>query len=166
MPQLDIATFFPQIFWLIISFAILYLILSQFFLPKLEAVNQRRELNLADAIIAAEQNKEEAQRLKSEYEKKISEAIQQKNTIISEAMKDINKMVELKMAEHKIDLEKIQEESSLRIAQIKKESLDSAKQIAIESTQNIISNLLDMKLTNAEITNLVENQIKEQNHVN
>jgi F-type H+-transporting ATPase subunit b len=53
MPQLDISTFTPQLFWLAVWFVILYLLMAKIGLPRIgaaiEARRQRREDDLAGA---------------------------------------------------------------------------------------------------------------------
>ena len=43
MPQLEISTFPSQIFWLVISFLLLYLILSRIIVPRIASVLKDRE---------------------------------------------------------------------------------------------------------------------------
>ena len=43
MPQLEITTYPSQIFWLVVSFLILYLIMSKIIIPKIASVIKSRE---------------------------------------------------------------------------------------------------------------------------
>lgn len=160
MPQLDISTFLSQFFWLIISFAFLYLILSQFFLPKLINISQERDRHILEALAISEKNKTEAYLLKAEYEKNFTEAVQQKNASINNALKDISLMMDAKLAEHNHQLSELVKNSEHNMQDFKKQSSTEVKQIAIEATQNIISTLFDLKLDKTDITKIVEEQYK------
>jgi F-type H+-transporting ATPase subunit b len=43
LPQLDISTYWSQIFWLIVTFSVLYLSLSKVFLPNIMSLVKRRQ---------------------------------------------------------------------------------------------------------------------------
>ena len=55
MPQLEITTFPSQIFWILITFLMLYLILSKFIIPKISFVIKKREAEIKNSIHVAEQ---------------------------------------------------------------------------------------------------------------
>lgn len=164
MPQLDISTFLPQLFWLIISFAFLYIILSQVSLPKLINISQERDLQISEALAAADKNKTEACRLKDEYEKNLANAIQQKNAMIDAALKDISQMIDAKMAEHNQKLKEVAETSRKNLQNFQNNSSKDIECIAAEATQNIISKLFDLKLENDQITKVITEQSEVNRH--
>ena len=43
MPQLEISTFPSQIFWLVVSFLILYIIMAKVIVPRISSVIKNRE---------------------------------------------------------------------------------------------------------------------------
>ena len=55
MPQLDPAVFLPQIFWLIVVFAALYIFIARNAAPKIADVLKKRQDRIADDLTAAEQ---------------------------------------------------------------------------------------------------------------
>ncbi len=66
MPQLDTATFLPQLVWLAISFVVLYLLMAKVALPRVAGVMDERKRRLDHDL-------EEAARLKRETETAIAE---------------------------------------------------------------------------------------------
>ena len=54
MPQLEISTFPSQIFWLIVSFFILYLCISRIIIPKISKVLREREQQIQQNIKESE----------------------------------------------------------------------------------------------------------------
>ena len=61
MPQLDVSTFTPQLFWLVVWFVVLYLLMAKLGLPRIalaiDARRQRREDDLARAVEAAQRQR-------------------------------------------------------------------------------------------------------------
>lgn len=55
LPQLDVSTYSSQIFWLIVSFALLYLVVRSLASPRLRAVAGNRARRIGGDIEAAEQ---------------------------------------------------------------------------------------------------------------
>ena len=64
MPQLDFATFASQIFWLVVTFGVLYLIMARSALPVIREVLQTRQTRIFEDLRKAEKLKEEAQEAK------------------------------------------------------------------------------------------------------
>ena len=76
MPQLEITTYPSQIFWLVVSFLILYLIMSRVIIPKISSVIKSRESEIKNNIHISEQMYKDTEIINNEYEetkKKIEE---------------------------------------------------------------------------------------------
>ena len=69
MPQLNPEFWVSQIFWLIITFGILYVVLSKLILPKISANLETRKSQILENIEAAEKQREESEQKIKEYEK-------------------------------------------------------------------------------------------------
>jgi F-type H+-transporting ATPase subunit b len=82
MPQFDPSTFTSQLFWLIVSFSILYLIVSKFGIPRLNDVLEQRQRVINDDLNYAESLNAEARQILEEYDKTIQEAKQQASNTI------------------------------------------------------------------------------------
>lgn len=55
MPQLDISTFPSQIFWLVITFVVLYVTMSTFILPVIRKTLEHRDTQISDDLKSAEE---------------------------------------------------------------------------------------------------------------
>ena len=87
MPQLDYGTFIPQIVWLLLTFVILYLIMSRVILPKIADVLEQRQDRIASDLEEAEKLRKEAQKVIEIYEKEIENAHISANQITEEGKK-------------------------------------------------------------------------------
>ena len=68
MPQLDPEFWISQIFWLTITFGILYLVLSKFILPKISSNLELRKSKIQENIEAAEKQRESSEIKLKEYD--------------------------------------------------------------------------------------------------
>ena len=77
MPQLDVATFPPQLIWLAITFVVLYLLMSRLGLPRVGGVLAARRDRIEGDLEKAAQMKAEAEAVIAAYERALAEARQQ-----------------------------------------------------------------------------------------
>ncbi|WP_016769787.1 F0F1 ATP synthase subunit B family protein [Rickettsia sibirica] len=71
MPQFDIATYYSQIFWLIITFGLLYIFVYKFITPKAEEIFNNRQTNIQDNIAQADTLTIEVEKLNKYYNEEI-----------------------------------------------------------------------------------------------
>ena len=62
MPQLDPTTWFPQVFWLLITFGFLYLIVEKIVFPRLSDSIEQRNDHVSDNIDEANSIKDQAEK--------------------------------------------------------------------------------------------------------
>ncbi|KJV81634.1 ATP synthase B/B' CF family protein [Rickettsia hoogstraalii str. RCCE3] len=84
MPQFDIATYYSQIFWLIVTFGLLYIFVYKFITPKSEEIFNNRQTNIQDNITQADTLTQEVEKLNKYY----SEEIEKTNTEIDRLKKE------------------------------------------------------------------------------
>ena len=71
MPQLNPEFWISQIFWLTLTFGILYVVLSKLILPKISANLELRKSQIQENIEAADKHREDSESKLKEYEKMI-----------------------------------------------------------------------------------------------
>ena len=74
MPQLNPEFWISQIFWLILTFSILYLFLSKMILPKIVKNLERRKSQIQENIEAAEKQRENSESKLKEYDEIIQKS--------------------------------------------------------------------------------------------
>mgnify|MGYP006106399607 CR=1 FL=1 len=85
MPQLNPEFWFSQVFWLIITFGIMFVLLSKFVLPKISENLEVRKAQILENIDAAEKQREESdKKLKADQEslKKAQGALRKTQRIV------------------------------------------------------------------------------------
>jgi len=74
MPQLDITTFVPQLFWLAVTFVVLFVLMTWVALPRVgRAIDARRE-RLDDDLARAAAMKSEAEAVVADYQQTLAAA--------------------------------------------------------------------------------------------
>ena len=73
-PQLNASSYPSQIFWLGVAFVLLYTLMSRLALPRVTEVLEMRRLQRSDNLAKAGQLNEEADKIKTSYEKSLAKA--------------------------------------------------------------------------------------------
>lgn len=89
MPQLNSATFISQIFWLIVSFSLMWLIVARFIVPKISDIKERRQHKVNDYLAAAGSFKQSAEELAARYNAAIEKAEQAASQAWDEARSEL-----------------------------------------------------------------------------
>src|SRR3954466_11887746 len=84
MPQLDAHTFPTQLFWLVVSFLVLYWLMAKIALPRVEKIIEERRRRLDEDLEKAAQMKSEAEAVIAAYEKALAEARQQAQATVKQ----------------------------------------------------------------------------------
>lgn len=85
LPQLDPSTFAPQVVWLIISFAVLYFLMTKVALPRVTGVLEERQNRIDGTLEKAEAMRNQAQTAADAYEASLAAARQAAQAILAEA---------------------------------------------------------------------------------
>ena len=130
MPQLNPEFWVSQIFWLTLTFGILYIILSKIILPKISANLEMRKSQIQENIEAAEKQRESSENKLKEYDNIILKSKLQAKNIFKDArektLKEINSKKE--DLDKQIDQEIKKVEKEIEIFK-KKPVTNSANQI-------------------------------------
>jgi F-type H+-transporting ATPase subunit b len=90
MPQLDVSTFPTQVFWLFISFVLLYLLMAGLGLPRVGRIIAARRGRIDGDLEKAAQMKAEAEAVIAAYERALAEARAQAQQTLKEATERLN----------------------------------------------------------------------------
>jgi F-type H+-transporting ATPase subunit b len=84
MPQLDVSTFPSQIFWLVVTFAALYVLMAKLAIPRIEAAVEGRRIRIEGDLDRAGRMKTEAEAVIAAYEKALADARHQAQLTMKE----------------------------------------------------------------------------------
>ena len=167
MPQLEFATYLSQLFWLFISFGLLYLLLSKVCLPQLSGIISQRDAKIATALQNAQQAKDEAHRLRDEYEASLADALKSKNQKIADMTKEISAMIDKKMKKQDEQIAELLHKSEKKLADFSVQSQDNIHKTAQEVASSILTNVIGIEASNEIIAKSLQEEIKkiEASHV-
>jgi F-type H+-transporting ATPase subunit b len=156
MPQLNPEFWISQIFWLTLTFGILYLVLSKLILPKISVNLESRKSQILENIEAAEKQREDSEMKLKEYEEIISKSKLDAKTIFNQArekaLKDISAKKEVLISQ--IDEEISKAESEIMI--LRNSAPDKINKIAIETSSELIQKLIGAEVNNSSISAIVD----------
>ena len=169
MPQLNPKFWFSQIFWLILTFGILFIVLSKLILPKISKNLEVRKFQILENIETAEKQREESENKIKEYEKIIHDSKNEAKNYFNKAREKVLKDIDNKkeVLENNINEEIVKVDKE--ISELKNKSAETINKIAIEISSDIVKQLIGVQVNNSSISATVENiskKVKEKNYVN
>ena len=160
MPQLDTEFWISQIFWLLITFGLLFVTLSKFILPNISANLESRKSQILDNLEIADKQREESENKIKEFDKIIIESKNEAKNIINDAkrklIEDINKKKEALETEINTEIMNAEKE----ISDLVKKSPEKINQIAIETSSGLIKQLINADVNKSNISAIVEDLSK------
>lgn len=155
MPQLNIADWPPQLFWLAVTFLALYFIISRVAIPRTGGVIAARRDQIAGDLAAAQKLKDDTDAAIASYEKALAEARARAHAIVQETRDRLQADVDAER--HKLDAElngKIAE-AETQISAAKATALASVQAIATEIAGDIVQTLIGAKIEDADVSQAV-----------
>jgi F-type H+-transporting ATPase subunit b len=99
LPQFDISFFPSQIFWLFVSFGIIFTFVNFYFFPRMRKILSERERKITKDLKFYEHNLHEIEELFKKHEAMIKNANEEANKNLKEADKKIKDFTEKRCAE-------------------------------------------------------------------
>lgn len=151
MPQLEqVATYIGQIFWLLVTFGLLYLFLWKSALPKVTDVLRERQERIDDDLEKAQQLKDEAESVLHSYETAMADARSKAQTILREAADAAAKEAEARHTALSAKLAQETEAAELRIGKAREEALANVRSVAAKAAQDATTKLVGGKISKAD----------------
>ena len=161
MPQLNPEFWISQIFWLILTFGILYVVLSKLILPKISKNLESRKSQIQENIEAAEKQREDSEAKLKEYDDIVLKSkLEAKNIfkdIRDKTLKDI--IFKKETLDNQIDQEIEKAEQEIDV--LKKNAPEKINKIAIETSSELVKKLIGAELNNSSISAIVDDLSKK-----
>jgi len=161
MPQLNPEFWISQIFWLTLTFGILYVVLSKLILPKISANLELRKSQIQENIEAAEKKRESSESKLKEYDEIILKSKLEAKNIFKDArdkvLKDINFKKETLNKQIDDEIKKVEQEIDV----LRKGAPEKINKIAIETSSELVKKLIGAEVNNSSISAIVDDLSKK-----
>ena len=155
MPQLNPEFWISQIFWLTLVFGTLYVLLSKFILPKISNNLETRKSQIVENIGAAEKQREESDQKIKDYENIINEAKIEAKNIFNQDREKISKNINNKKESLKKEIDEEIKKAETEILDLKNKSPEKINKIAIETSADLIKQIIGAEINKSNISAIV-----------
>ncbi len=159
MPQLCSEWMGNQIFWLVVTLVVIFLILSKIALPRIAAVLAERQGTITNDLAAAEDLKAKAVEAEEAYNKALVDARAEAQTIIAATKADIKSELDKATAKADAEIAARAAEGEKAIAEIRANALDSVKDVASTVASELVG-AMGSKADAKAIANAVDARVK------
>ena len=162
MPQFDPSSFSSQLFWLIICFGTLYWIVARFIIPTIRETLEKRENMISNNLKNAEKIKSEAEKTLSDYDSKISKALENAKNELQDTINECSNMAERSYKELDKELEDQIESSEERINNAHRLAMTEMQRLASNIAKDATNCISGIIVSNEEAESAVSKLIKER----
>ncbi len=142
MPQLDSATYASQLFWLVVTFAVLYFVMARQALPRISEVLEERQTRIASDLAKAEQLKLQAEGAMAAYEASLVSAREQAQALMVTAREDSAKAGAAQAAAHNAATAARIAEAEARIQAALRDAMGHIRAVAAEAAEAATERLI------------------------
>lgn len=156
MPQLDLSTYAPQLFWLFVTFVVLYVLMQRLAIPQVgRAIEARRE-RLDSDLGRAGELKAQAETVLANYEKALSTARAEAQTKLREAAERTATEAAERQRQLAASLAEQIDDAERRIAASKEQALAQLRGVAVDVGQAVVEKLTGGRTSPAQMATAVE----------
>ena len=159
-PPFNAHTFPSQLFWLVITFVLLYALMAKWALPQVGRVIESRQKRIADDFAEAERLKTQSDEAVAAYEKALADARARAQTIANEERERESAATEAsrKELEHALNLKLAEAEKT--IAATKQAAMANVRGIAEDAAGAIVERLIGSAPNKQAVADAVADALK------
>ena len=161
MPQLNPEFWVSQIFWLTLTFGILYIVLSKLILPKISANLELRKSRIQENIEAAEKQRESSDAKLKEYDNIILKSKLKAKNIFRDAREKVIKNINSKKETLDKQIDEEIKKAEQEIEALRKNAPEKIRKIAIETSAQMVKKLIGVETNNSSISAIVNDLSKK-----
>ena len=150
MPQLDASTWPPQLFWLAVTFLVLYFIISKVVIPRTGGVIEGRKNQIDSDLNAAQRFKADTDKAVADYEKALAEARSKAHAIAQETRDKLSAEVDQERGRLDGQLAAKIAEAEKSIQATRTRALASVTELATDIAADIVAQLTGTRVTKAD----------------
>ncbi|MGQ9365274.1 F0F1 ATP synthase subunit B family protein [Azospirillum sp. ST 5-10] len=162
LPQLNPATFPTQIFWLAVTFIVLYYLLAKKALPRVAEVLEERQERITRDLNKAASVKEEAETVLAAVEKALADARSEAQSVIAATVAEIEAGNQARQGQLAADIAERLKAAEARIASAKDEALANIRGVASDIARDVAGKLAGVEIDPAKAEAAVAAVLEER----
>ncbi len=160
MPQFEPSSFTPQLFWLLVTFAVLFFAMWRHALPRISAILEARQQRIGSDLEKAAAFKTEAEQVAAEYEKALAAARDKAAAALKQAGAVMAAEAAKRHESFGKELATRAGAAEQRIAAARDEALGNIKIVAGEVAGAATAKLIGVELSPDELRTAVEDALR------
>ncbi len=150
LPQLDIATWPSQLFWLVVLFGAGYLVMAKIVTPRIGAVLEERRQTVDGDLEKARGASADAAKIRADYESDLEKARIEAAEFAKQAAMEATKKAEAADAKIAKKLAEKVGTAEARLAEAKKNAMANLNDVAAEAAMAAVASLAGIKVSSAQ----------------
>lgn len=142
LPQMDVSTFPSQIFWLAVTFGVLYWAMSAMILPRLGGAIEERRDRVADDLDQAAESRRLAEEAEAAYNRALADARAKAQAIAGETRDSVNAEIAIMQSDAEKDFAAKADAAENRIAEMKSRAAEKVRHAARDTSRAIVEALI------------------------
>lgn len=156
LPQLDLTWWPSQLFWLAVTFGILYFAMAGRFLPAIGGAIEGRRDRIADDLDQASDFKRQAEAAEEAYNQALSDAKAKAQGIAADTREKVDAEIAELQSETAASVEKQIAAAEARIAEMKADAASKVREAAGETASAIVEALIDEAPTGDAVARAID----------
>ena len=162
MPQLEVSTFVPQLFWLAVTFGLLFLLMAKIGLPRVSGLIEARRHRVDDDLARAAQLKSEAEAVLAAYQETLAKARAEAQAAVRETTERMAAEAAERQRQLGESLARQTAEAERQIVAAKQRALSQMHDIATEVARSVTEKVTGSAADPASLAAAVERAIAER----
>ena len=161
MPHLNPAYYPTQLFWLAVTFIILYFVMWKVVMPRIADVLQDRQQRMDGDLEKAQKLRDDAAAVLEAYETTIADGRAQAQTILRKASEQAAAEADARQATLREQLTKQTDEAEVRIKAASEAAMLNIRSVAVDAAQAAVQRLGEASVTQEEAERAVADAMTE-----
>ena len=158
LPQMDTGTFSSQIFWLVVTFGLLFLVLWRITLPMIEGIIGERRNRIEGDLGAAEKFRQQASESLAAYETELAGARNRAHQILDENRKAIGAELDSVKTRAGDEAQTAMKQAEERIGADRAKALGSLRPAAADAAVAIVERLIGAQVSSDDAARIIAEQ--------
>jgi len=144
-PPFNSEYFATQIFWLLLTFGVLYFLLSKILLPRIGQTIEERSSRIADDLDAASRMQKEAEEAEKSYERALADAKAKAHNVAETTRQSVDAEIKVEMDAADAEAAKASEAAETRIRAVHAKAMENIEAVAADAAQATVEALTGKK---------------------